>query len=475
MDSTTTLEQSSRTTFMKPGERVMMKVCDSKHWLVIGQKELPNGLRDPTLSVSGSGHGHFAPLLGRNRRLDPALTAPDLGSVLSLTPVPQQRGVNLGGWFIPEVWMNPSFFQGSGLGWGGSLCAMRKKYSEEVTEERMQSRLSTWITEEDFRLIKNMGFNSVRLPLGYWNLINDPYSMYAPADHSIAVKYIDFAFDMCDKYGLTLLLDLHGAPGSQNGQDHSGCGMEAAFLDARKMNVTVWDLPYHPQERDNIELALQAVGEMAARYGHRSCLLGIEILNEPGYNFESEQSAQLLQYYKDAYLTIRQYSSSALVIVNELFSEFYSRSGEMLQEPNFYNVVLDMHLYNWQAGEKEQESNEAHIRDAAEWGGVIQKNAASHPVMVGEFCMSTGTIRQTGQPFVDAEIRAYESSHGWYLWNWKLDRGIGFDEWDVQYQYYEKAKAKSAGSGTGSMVNKDGGVFKDMTNGLDPLLIYRNA
>ena len=31
-------------------------------------------------------------------------------------------GVNLGGWFIPEVWMNPSFYDGSGLGWSGSLC-----------------------------------------------------------------------------------------------------------------------------------------------------------------------------------------------------------------------------------------------------------------------------------------------------------------------------------------------------------------
>jgi hypothetical protein len=29
-----------------------------------------------------------------------------------------------GGWFIPEVWMRPSFFRDTGLGWGGSLCAL---------------------------------------------------------------------------------------------------------------------------------------------------------------------------------------------------------------------------------------------------------------------------------------------------------------------------------------------------------------
>jgi hypothetical protein len=35
-------------------------------------------------------------------------------------------GVNLGGWFLPEVWMNPSFFNESHLGWGASLCRCDK-------------------------------------------------------------------------------------------------------------------------------------------------------------------------------------------------------------------------------------------------------------------------------------------------------------------------------------------------------------
>jgi hypothetical protein len=32
------------------------------------------------------------------------------------------HGVNLGGWFIPEIWMNPGFSNYTGLGWAGSLC-----------------------------------------------------------------------------------------------------------------------------------------------------------------------------------------------------------------------------------------------------------------------------------------------------------------------------------------------------------------
>jgi glucan 1,3-beta-glucosidase len=90
--------------------------------------------------------------------------------------------------------------------------------SRTLAEERMAHQLETWVTEQDFKEISELGFNSVRLPVGYWNIIKDPYNMYAPADNTKSLRYIDFAFDMADKYGLTVLLDLHGAPGSQNGK-----------------------------------------------------------------------------------------------------------------------------------------------------------------------------------------------------------------------------------------------------------------
>ena len=49
-------------------------------------------------------------------------TIKNFGSVFYMEEVPTIYGVNLGGWFIPEVWMNPALYNGTGLGWGGSLC-----------------------------------------------------------------------------------------------------------------------------------------------------------------------------------------------------------------------------------------------------------------------------------------------------------------------------------------------------------------
>jgi aryl-phospho-beta-D-glucosidase BglC (GH1 family) len=61
--------------------------------------------------------------------------------------------------------MQPSIFNNTGLGWGGSLCAL-VNYSRPEAEHRMRKNLEEWITEEDFKQIKALGFDSVRLPIG---------------------------------------------------------------------------------------------------------------------------------------------------------------------------------------------------------------------------------------------------------------------------------------------------------------------
>ena len=42
------------------------------------------------------------------------------------------------------------------------------------------------------------------------------------------------------------------------------------------------------------------------------------------------------------------------------------------------------------------------------------------------------------QSYVDAAVKSFERSSGWYLWNWKVQPGIGFDEWDVQGQHLKR-------------------------------------
>ena len=86
-------------------------------------------------------------------------------------------------------------------------------YSIPLTESRMSNHLKTWITETDFKLVRDYGFNSIRIPIGYWNIIDDPYFRYSPLNVSKSIYYIDWSFDMAKKYNLSIMLDLHGGPG----------------------------------------------------------------------------------------------------------------------------------------------------------------------------------------------------------------------------------------------------------------------
>jgi glucan 1,3-beta-glucosidase len=121
------------------------------------------------------------------------------------------RGVNLGGWLVLEKWMVPKVYRGTDAVDEYQLGNMLGKDARA----RLQQHRETFITAEDFKWIKDAGLNAVRLPVGYW-------ALEAPKPYVESSEFIDFALEQAQQNGLKLILDLHGAPGSQNGWDHSG-------------------------------------------------------------------------------------------------------------------------------------------------------------------------------------------------------------------------------------------------------------
>lgn len=74
----------------------------------------------------------------------------------------------------------------------------------------------------------------LRVPTGYWNWITLPgnttpngpdtqrmmnLQTVSPEEYK---PYFDKIFEYAAKYGIKIFLDQHGAPGSQNGEEHSG-------------------------------------------------------------------------------------------------------------------------------------------------------------------------------------------------------------------------------------------------------------
>ncbi len=114
--------------------------------------------------------------------------------------------------------------------------------------------------------------NTVRIPVGYWitGFDNHPggdpdgWKIYTPD----AINYLDMVIrEWAPRYNITVLVDLHAAKGSQNGNDNSS---------PESPGHTYWS-----QYPENVLNTLDTVEWLARRYNNETAFLGIGLLNEP--------------------------------------------------------------------------------------------------------------------------------------------------------------------------------------------------
>ena len=113
------------------------------------------------------------------------------------------KGVNIGGWLVLEPWITPSIFQQ----FGGSVVDEYTLCQQAGNAEAiLQAHWSSWATVADFQKIAAAGFNTVRIPIGYWafqKYEGDPYIMGAQ-------MYLDQGIEWARQTGLKVWIDLHG-------------------------------------------------------------------------------------------------------------------------------------------------------------------------------------------------------------------------------------------------------------------------
>jgi len=125
----------------------------------------------------------------------------------------------LGGWLSIEPFITPSLFSkytaADNVVDEYTLSATLGQSAASVIEQHY----ATFITEQDFSDIANAGLDHVRIPYPYWAVTTYEGDPYVP---KIAWRYLLRGIEWARKYGLRVNLDLHAAPGSQNGWNHSG-------------------------------------------------------------------------------------------------------------------------------------------------------------------------------------------------------------------------------------------------------------
>ena len=211
------------------------------------------------------------------------------------------RGVNLGGWLVLEPWITPSIFDGIDASLGViDEYTFGQQLGSEKGLEILRKHWDTWATWADFKKIKDAGFNSVRIPIGYWAYANvgEPYI-------TGQAVYIDNAIDWARDLGLKVWIDLHGAPGSQNGFDNSGHKTTPAFGQGETVKQTLAVLNTISEKYGDME-----------KYG--DVVTAIELLNEPlGPALDMDV---LRQFHRDGFYQTRE-KSKVPVTIHDAFLE----------------------------------------------------------------------------------------------------------------------------------------------------------
>lgn len=238
------------------------------------------------------------------------------------------KGINLGNWFIQESWMSVSNVEGYETGVhtevrGREAMKANPNLSDEQIEELCQMYVDAYITEKDFEIIASSGLNSVRINFSYINLTEEDGTTI----NNKGFEKLDWALDMCEKYSLYAILDLHGALGSQNKDMHSG--------DDGRFEL------YGSEE--NMAATLSLWEAVAARYCARTVVAAYDLLNEPRSSPGKYAGKQQFDFYDTLYNAVRKIDPYHMIIM-ECFT--FPIHGVSEKEYDWENVCYSYHIYN---------------------------------------------------------------------------------------------------------------------------------
>ncbi|KAI8053165.1 glycoside hydrolase superfamily [Gilbertella persicaria] len=398
------------------------------------------------------------------------------------------RGINLGGWLVLEPFITPKIFEQklneTTLIDEWELC---EALGPEEAKRQLTHHYDTFITEADFKKIAEMGFNHVRIPTGHWAIKvmeGEPFVPY------VSWQYLLKGIQWARKYGLRVMVELHTAPGSQNGWNHSGKSGPVGFLNGT-----------HGEE--NADKTIKVVNEMIQFFTKpewSNVVPVFGVLNEPAMIKIPEKKVR--KWYETSYEAIRKMLGPGNGPYLTYHDGFYPlKYWEGFFGPQREKAILETHLYLiFNNGLVSMPRSQQVEFPCTAWKNDLE-NASKNisPTLVGEFSVATndcakylngigmgarydGTLGDPPQPvcpdctcqgaddwhkftdeyklfllkFMEKQMDAYETSAGWFYWTYKTEDHInphwdyllaweqGFAPKDVNVREYSCKTSKSS-------------------------------
>lgn len=237
------------------------------------------------------------------------------------------RGVNAGGWLVQEPWMCPTQSGNTVQDQKTIESTLNSRFGEEQAQELLNVYQDSFWTESDFDNCEKLGMNVIRLPFWYLNIVDESGNLKEDA-----FSRIDWFVEQSGQRGMYVILDMHGAPGSQNGEVHSGDINSGLGL------WTGTDVTY------NQNLFIKVWKLVAEHYKGNPVIAGYDLLNEPYSEAGQYTNSQVWTLYDSAYDAIREIDKDHVIIMEATWEPYN------LPNPTVYgwtNVMYEYHSYNY--------------------------------------------------------------------------------------------------------------------------------
>ncbi|KDE09516.1 hypothetical protein MVLG_00414 [Microbotryum lychnidis-dioicae p1A1 Lamole] len=335
-------------------------------------------------------------------------------------------GMCLGNWLILERWMNEDWF----VQVAGNSSLDEWTLSQVLGSDLptvMQQHYNTWIVESDFDTMQQAGINMLRIPTGFWAFIptvsGEPYYNNRTELQFQLNKVLGWAYAR----NMYAVIDLHGLPGSQNGEQSSG----------HLTTTPAWFGNTVNQGRSDATVA--AVMDFIATSPYRSIIAGLEVINEPRPYTEA-QNQELMAYYERSYTAIQASAWPVTTFIHDgyISSGFeYWRAFAAAHATVLPSMVIEDHPYpgNFPAQTSPTDIM-AQICSAA-------RRYLNYPipVVITEWSLYTGvkTLAFEKQ-FYDGQLTAWSFSAGGMFWSFRhvpskaqLAQGIDYSQYSFIY------------------------------------------
>jgi aryl-phospho-beta-D-glucosidase BglC (GH1 family) len=329
------------------------------------------------------------------------------------------RGLNLGNWLLLEFWMMSDAITTTNNATVHDQCTLEgtltSRFGHAERERLMDVFRDSWMTDRDWDRIAALGFNVVRLPFIY-NLIeneNAPYTLRPDA-----WQYLDQAIAKAAQRGIHVILDLHGAVGSQGHEAHSGCSGRNWYWSGGNGQPASY-------YQDRTRWLWQ---QIAQRYRDNNTVAAYGLLNEP-WGTDADTLANNLYYLAQQ---VRAVDANKIVILHGHNSGINAFGNPASR--GFSNMAFEMHFYPGLFGWRDNDdptvvhSDWLHCSpqgtsEVCAWNASITN--LQTPFLIGEFQPWTELSRNGGE--ITRKTFDIYSMYGWAstAWSYKTTSQSG--------------------------------------------------